>query len=207
MEYQMVANTDALTFLERINTATATLLYFDPPAGTSADGTTNDQLRLLYLHAACHAKRVLHNNGVLVWHVLPTSASDVRSCLDRVFGSQFFASEIVLKRQRRSNTKPIPTTNHTSLIIYSKSGEFFYEAPTRSILDAKHLYTQNDDKGSYRLRDITMPMNRPNLYFTWNDFTPPVGRSWRYTHSKLEELFSDGRIMVSKSDLPARRSI
>ncbi len=104
MEPNSLVHSDALKLLERVRDECATLLYFDPPAGTSKKDNLND-LRKLYLHASCHAKRVLKDDGVLAWHVLPERVSDVRSCLDRVFGSQYFATEIILTRRRISLAK------------------------------------------------------------------------------------------------------
>lgn len=203
MEDQTVANSDALTFLERIHTDSATLLYFDPPAGTT-DEFDIDKLQLLYLHATCHAKRILRDNGVLIWHALPERVSDVRNCLNRVFGSDLFAFEIVLKRRQAANCK-IPTTNHTSLILYSKTGAFHYVAPTRQITDASRLYSQKDERGTFRLGDITTSLNRPNLQFTWHNYNLPTGRSWRYSLTKLDKMHADGRISISGASLPREK--
>jgi hypothetical protein len=205
MDYRTIANSDALVFLERLNTATATLLYFDPPAGTG-DKCDCAQLRSLYLHATCHAKRILSDSGILVWHALPERASDARNCLERVFGSHLFAMEIVLKRNRHIHSFSKLTSNHSSLILFSKTGEFFYEPPTRLVSDIQRLYPQNDCAGAYRLCDITTSVNRPNLQFTWHNHTPPPGRSWRYNLPKLEELHANGRIVVSKSKFPREKS-
>src|SRR4030042_6811767 len=99
MNLHTVAHTDSISFLERIENASTTLVYFDPPAGIQQNATDRRLLLSLYLHATCHSKRILRDNGVLVWHSLPESAADVRRTLDRVFAPQLFATEIVLKRR------------------------------------------------------------------------------------------------------------
>ncbi len=204
MDCQYIANSDALTLLERIQSDSATLIYFDPPTGV-ADKCDINKLRQLYLHATCHAKRILNDNGVLVWHVLPECVSDVRNCLDRVFGAEFFAFEVVIKRRQVGARRRIPTTNHTSLLVFSKTSDFNYVAPTRPISDTKKLFSHSDERGPFRLGDITTPMNRPSLQFTWNGHTPPNHRSWRYNQSKLDELNADGRIWISGSSMPREK--
>lgn len=202
MNPRTIAHLDAIALLERIGNASATLVYFDPPA----DGSDRRVLLSLFLHATCHSKRILSDDGVLVWHTVPEFASDVRRTLDRVFGPQLFATEIVLKRRRRPRVTAGPLTDHTSLIIYSKTGEFRYKPPRRAVSkEARKLYSQCDAGGSYRLADITASVNRPNLQFPWHNHTPPAGRSWRYTLPKLEELYAAGRILVSETSFPREK--
>lgn len=200
MEPNILANSDAVQLLERLQSESATLLYFDPPTGISPECDLH-KLRTLYLHVTCHAKRILHNQGMLVWHALPERVADIRNCLDRVFGPELFASEVILKRRSLKCSRG-PITNHTSLIVYSKTGDFFYEPPTRELSDAKTLYSQSDNRGPFRLGDLTAPLNRPNLQYEWNSSFPPDGRSWRYTKDKLEELHADGRVVISASGRP-----
>ena len=141
MENRSIGNCDALLFLERLENSAATLIYFDPPAGASSDECDYDQLSSLYLYSACHAKRILRDSGVLVWHAIPACASDVRRYLDRVFGPQLFATEIVLKRRLGPRVTSAPTIDHTSLIVYSKTGEFHYEPPTRPVPDIIRIFS------------------------------------------------------------------
>lgn len=201
MEPNSLVHSDALKLLERVRDECATLLYFDPPAGTSKKDNLND-LRKLYLHASCHAKRVLKDDGVLAWHVLPERVSDVRSCLDRVFGSQYFATEIILTRRRIANTLS-PTTNHTSLIVYSKTNKFQYIAPTRPI-NAKQ-YSRSDEKGPYKLADLFVALDRPTHQFSWHQISPHDGRSWRYDSSTLDSLYNEGCICISGKNLPCHK--
>lgn len=207
MNLHTVAHLDAISLLERIENASTTLVYFDSPAGIQQDAPDRRLLMLsLYLHATCQSKRILRDNGVLVWHTLPESALDVRRILDRVFGPTLFATEIVLKRRIRQRVTATPITDHTSLIIYSKTGEFYYKPPTRAVSDqTRTMYSQRDTKGPYRLADITASVNRPNLQFSWHNHTPPAGRSWRYTLSKLEELYAAGCIHVSETKFPRQK--
>jgi hypothetical protein len=48
-------------------------------------------------------------------------------------------------------------------------------------------------------------VNRPNLQFPWHNYIPPTGRSWRYTLSKLEELYVAGCIAISESKFPREK--
>ena len=206
MNLHTVAHLDALSLLERIESASTTLVYFDPPTGNQQEAPDRRLLLSLYLHATCQSKRILRDNGVLVWHTLPESASDVRHILDRVFEPKLFSTEIVLKRRIRQRMTATPITDHTSLIVYSKTGEFYYEPPKRAVSDqTRTMYSQRDTKGPYRLFDLTTSVNRPNLQFPWHNHTPPAGRSWRYTLSKLEELHAQGCIQVSETRFPREK--
>jgi 16S rRNA G966 N2-methylase RsmD len=203
MNLHTVAHLDAISLLERIENASTTLVYFDPPTEVQQDAPDRRLLLSLYLHATCHSKRILRDNGVLVWHTLPESASNVRRTLDRVFGPQLFAQEIVLKHRIRRLMTNAPITDHTSLIMYSKTSEFHYKPPRRAVSEqTRTMYSQHDAKGPYRLADITASVNHPNLQFPWHNHTPPAGRSWRYTISKLEELYAAGSIQVSETKFP-----
>lgn len=206
METRNIFNCDALIFLERLKNSSAKLIYIDPPVGHSSEKCDLDRLSSLYLYSACHAKRILQDKGVLVWHAIPECASDVRRYIDRVFGPKLLATEIVLNRRLGPRINSAPTIDHTSLLVYSKTGEFYYEPPTRPVSETKRrMYSESDSKGPYKLSDITMSVNRPNLQFPWNNHTPPLGRSWRYSLSKLEELLAEGRIFVSDSKFPREK--
>lgn len=206
MKLNTVAHLDAVSLLERIENEAATLVYFDPPAGVQLDTPDRRLLDSLYLHATLQSKRILRDNGVLVWHTLPESAADVRHSLDRVFGPKLFATEVVLKRRNRPRKTPSPITDHTSLIIYSKTGEFHYKPPTRAASDRRRaMYSQRDTEGSYKLVDITTSVNRPNLQFPWHNCTPPAGRSWRHSLPRLEELYAAGCIHISDTMFPREK--
>ncbi len=202
MNPHAVAHLDAISLLERIENASTVLAYFDPPTGIQEDAPDRRPLLSLYLHATCQAKRILSDSGVIAWHTLPESASLVRRTLDRVFGPKLFATEIVLKRHLRQRVTASPITDHTLLIIYSKTGEFNYAPPKRLWSDqARGPYSQQDARGPYKVSDITTSINRPSLQFPWRNQSPPPGRSWRYSLSKLEELYAAGRVQFSENGL------
>jgi len=203
MERCAVAHCDARELLERIEPSAAALVYFDPPAGTVASDRERADLNALYLQATCHAKRILDDRGVLVWHVLSEYETDVRRCLDRVLGSDRLVTGIVLKRRLRPRISHGPIADHTFLYVFSKTEKFTYVEPRRPLPEERRrLYSKHDRDGEYRLLQLTTTVALPSLQFAWKGYTPPEGKAWRYSGRQLEKLHGAGRIEIGPTGVP-----
>lgn len=206
MQSPLLANCDALELLERVPSASAALVYMDPPWLTNEDDkdvSSRSALLSLYLYCAAHAGDILSESGVIAWHVWPGIATDVRQVLDGVFGAPSFLTEIILKRGPAYASPKRPRPTHTSLIAYSKSPTFTYNAPTKEYADDDLRYSHTDSDGRcYMLADVTAPFDRPSQRYTWRGHSPPSGRSWRYTQAVLEQLYAEGRVVVPNKRPP-----
>ena len=169
----MLANCDALKLLERMPSSSAALVYIDPPWLTAEengeDTLTKSKLLSLYLYTASHAKEILSESGLVVWHVWPGIAASVRNTLDRVFGEDLFVTEIVLKRRMVHASRGHPLPSHTSLIVYSKSNTFSYKAPTTEHTDGDAVRFRHVDSDGrrYQLERVTNQARRMLTAARW----------------------------------------
>ncbi|MEI7639588.1 MAG: DNA methyltransferase, partial [Syntrophus sp. (in: bacteria)] len=202
MKFQQLIQSDALSLLSHLPDDLASLIYIDPPwNNTHTNEPRETEISELYLYTALHSKSILTSKGVLVWHTSPGLVGCVRNILDSIFSTNRFTSEIILKYRLSFPSSRTPRSNHTSLLIYTKTDNFKYVAPTGDVNNGR--YTKEDATGrAFILSDITTPFSRPSLSFSWRGSVPPPNRSWRFTLEKLEELYTQGRIEVSAGRQP-----
>jgi hypothetical protein len=203
MMTSQLAHCPSLDLLRRIPSDSLKLAYIDPPWQQESGSTLVE----LYLHTAALCKACLAENGVIVWHAVPELISDTRFVLDKVFGRDFFETEFVLKRQSGNVRQLRPSSGHSSLIVYSKTGEFHYKPPTREATEqeAKRFNKKDADGRRYRLDSLLVPMIRPTLAFDWEGKVPPQNQSWRFSRERLEALRDEGRIEFPDQGMPRLR--
>ncbi len=207
-----IYRSDSLALLERMEGGQAALAYLDPPwllnevIARHKEGPGEQEIEeILEEHFGFMVKvyqqihRTLTNEGVVLLHSDRQLQGHTRLILDQVFGRRNFRHEFVLPQRRIGN--PRQGRGHETLLMYSKSDDFIFAHPTRG-LTAQEIAVSHpgaDDRGRYRLIDMTAPGDRPHGVFKWHGVLPPQGRSWRYSHERMEELERDGRLVVSAS--------
>ncbi len=198
---------DCLALLERLNSDQFTLAYLDPPwltgqtNGWVFSGTTDAERLKDYLEFMAkvyqQVQRTLTSRGVFLLHADRSSLGHQRLILDQIFGRSNFQHEFVIPQRRISGPRRGP--GHETLLMYSKSEEFFYAPPTRPLTkeEIAHSFPQIDDHGRYILTDMTGPAAARSRVFEWNGVLPPSGRAWRYSRRQMEELEREGRLVTS----------
>jgi DNA modification methylase len=200
---------DALVLLERLPTGVVTLAYLDPPWGTGPgfEGNTakprelSDEQYASYLSKVIQqVRRVLTDQGNLFVHWSPTSPFDVRLVANQAFGDQP-KYEITWHRKRMvSPANRGPRVDNEFMLVYSKADEPIYNRIFRPLSnEEKNTYLLTDERGPFRVADLTTPLNRPVAQFTWRGYQPPPRRSWRFLLDKLEALDLDNRIYFPAS--------
>jgi site-specific DNA-methyltransferase (adenine-specific) len=149
-------------------------------------------IRLIELH------RVLKSNGTLYLHCDPTASHYLKVLLDAIFGAPNFRNEISWKRsQPKSHTTENFSNCRDVLLRYSKGDKVIFNK-VYGDHDPNYLetfYRFEDDKGRYRLGDLTNPnKNRPNLTYEFLGVT----RVWRWTKERMLKANDDGLIYQSK---------
>jgi site-specific DNA-methyltransferase (adenine-specific) len=107
--------------------------------------------RLLELH------KKLKPTGSLYLHCDPVASHYLKIILDVVFEPQNFRNEVVWKRTSSHNAARRWADVHDTILFYSKSSEYKWNR-VETAYSAKYLnskYRYEDDKGSYRLSDLT----------------------------------------------------
>jgi DNA modification methylase len=143
-------------------------------------------IRLIELH------RALKPTGSLYLHCDPTASHYLKVLLDAVFRPENFRSEIVWKRTSSQNNPQRWGPVHDNLLFYSKTSDNVWnrieQAHDEAYLAVK--YRQTDDRGRYRLSDLTAPGRRGgDSGLPWRGFDPTaIGRHWGVPSSVLGEF-------------------
>jgi hypothetical protein len=179
---------DCLVLLERIESEQASLAYLDPPAVTrywnEVDETKDFATHLtLITKAIQQIHRILNVQGNVFFQSEPYFSGDYRQILNQIFGRDNFREEYILPNLR----------GHNTVIHYSKGNHPIYH-PQFKLRTSDHTYSQNDERGKYRLESLTRRISRPTLQFAWHGFLPPPEESWIYSKKQLDELDKAGRI-------------
>jgi DNA modification methylase len=143
--------------------------------------------------------RVLKKNGSLCVHCDWHADAYIRvHILDKLGGK--FINNIVWKRTNAHNDarKKMPILTDT-ILLYSKSDNFTYN-PIYSELSEKYIkdfYKYEDEKGIYRLGDLTGPGINKNDK-EWKRYHPSkVGRSWSVSRDTVRMLAGDNGLKLS----------
>jgi adenine specific DNA methylase Mod len=155
-------------------------------------------IRLIELH------RVLKPTGSLYLHCDPTASHYLKLLLDSVFGATSFRNEIIWKRTSSSNNPRRWGPVHDIIFFYSKSDQNIWNkvtvAHSQAYLDSK--YRHSDDRGTYRLSDLTAAGVRSgDSGKPWRGFDPTsTGRHWGVPAAIVASL-SESRNLTSQEKL------
>ena len=168
--------------------------------------------------------RILKPTGSIFVHCDWHANAYIRvQILDKVFGGNNFRGEMIWQRTNAHNdaTKKVAVLSDT-IWYYSKSNVTTYN-PIYVELNAKYvsdMYRHQDDKGIYRLDNLTGPNINPKDE-KWKDYHPAtVGRSWSISREaianlagdkaktmncieKLDLLYENDLIEISKNGVPS----
>lgn len=135
-------------------------------------------LRIVEIH------RVLKPTGSFYLHCDPTASHYLKLVLDAVFCGQGgdFLNEIVWKRTSSSNNPRRWGPIHDVILLYSKAAGYLWN-PVKMPLSQAYLdskYRHSDERGTYRLSDLTASGTRTgDSGKPWRGFDPNVtGRHW-----------------------------
>lgn len=157
-------------------------------------------IRLIELH------RVLKPTGSLYLHCDPTASHYLKLLLDSIFGGENFQNELVWKRTSSSNNPRRWGPVHDTIFFYSRSPSFLWN-DTRMPLSQAYMdskYRHSDDRGTYRLSDLTASGTRSgDSGKPWRNFDPtPIGRHWGVPGSILAGITeANGLTTQQKLDL------
>ena len=126
-------------------------------------------------------RRLLKDTGSIYLHCDPTASHYLKLVMDCVFGNQNFRNEISWKR----------TSSHSDAKRFaSVSDRLLFYAPDQSTWHPQHLplsdayvardYRHTDDRGRYRVGDLTGPgLSGGESGEPWSDYDPGCnGRCW-----------------------------
>ncbi|WP_157154581.1 site-specific DNA-methyltransferase [Brachyspira murdochii] len=205
------------------------LIYIDPPFATGNDFLwSNDRVRTIssslkkseiaysdkftleeyisYMEMRIKIMyELLSNNGSFYYHIDDSKVHYVKIMLDKIFGIDNFKSDII---RIKCNPKNFKRNNYGNIkdhiLFFTKSNNYIWNNIEEEVPDEElnNRFTKIDSDGR---NYTTVPIHAPgetkngetNGYFMGQ--LPPIGRHWRYSPKKLEELYNQGLIEVSKN--------
>jgi adenine specific DNA methylase Mod len=157
---------------------------------------------MAYLVMMCNRllemRRVLKPSGSLYLHCDTSASHYLKIVLDGVFGATNYRNEISWKRSQPKSHSTVNFSNCRDIILrYTKTDKAYF-LKVYGEHDPEYLetfYKHHDEKGRYRLGDLTNPnKNRPNLTYEFLGIT----RVWRWTKDRMQKAFDDGLIVQGK---------
>ncbi len=156
--------------------------------------------RMVELH------RVLKDTGSIYLHCDPTASHYLKLLMDAVFGPENFRNEIIWKRTSAHNSATRYGPNHDTIFFYSKSRRYIWNRAFQSYDESyiRRFYRHKDEKGLYRLSDLTGAGVRfGDSGEPWRGVNPTdVGRHWavpkatlvEYSNENLDNLTSQQKL-------------
>ncbi|MDP9238756.1 MAG: site-specific DNA-methyltransferase [Chloroflexota bacterium] len=157
-------------------------------------------VRLIEMH------RALKSTGSIFLHCDPTASHYLKVLMDSIFGPANFVNEIIWKRQTAHNDIGQGAKHlgrlHDSILLYCKSDAHTwnqeYQAYDEDYADKFYRHVEPESGRRYQLSDTTAPggadpaKRNPHYEFLG------VTRYWRFSETRMKELYAEGRIVQTK---------
>ena len=127
-------------------------------------------------------RRVLKPTGSIYLHCDPTASHYLKLLMDAVFGATNFRNEIIWKRTSAHNSASRYGPNHDVILFYSKTQTYIWNQVFQKY-DEEYIsrfYRHEDDRGRYRLSDLTgAGVRHGDSGEAWRGVNPTdAGRHW-----------------------------
>lgn len=217
---------DNLEQLSKLPDACVDLIYIDPPFNSNRNyevfwGETKEKRAFEDRHASTQAyidymrpqcvqlARVLKKTGSFYYHCDWHASHYVKVMLDVIFGENNFQNEIAWRRTKAHNDSKRYGANHDTIFFYSGGGKWTWNVQFTSY-DADYIkqnYRYRDEKGVFRVSDMTANKAGGNVSFDWTapDGTvvgPYVGRYWAYSKQNMLEMQAAGLLYHRTTGMP-----
>lgn len=145
------------------------LVYIDPPFATKRDFTGKQEERAYQDKIAgarfveflrrrlVFIRELLADDGSVYLHLDQKKAHYAKVVLDEVFGEHNFRNEIIWRNTNSHNKAETFGQIHQSVFLYSRAAKFYFRKTHRPRFRkyVESHYRHSDDKGRYRLSDLT----------------------------------------------------
>lgn len=143
---------------------------------------------------------LLHAEGSIYVHCDWRVNALIRAVLDEVFGVDQLINEVVWKRSYgHGDARHAMGAAKDTIFLYSRSQEFtlnpFFHAHTDEYLES--FFRFEDQRGRYKLENLTSPSPRPNLKYPYRGYPPP-SKGWRVSPDKMAALDREDRLYFPK---------
>ena len=143
---------------------------------------------------------LMHPEGSIYVHCDWRVNAFVRSVMDEVFGAERLINEIIWKRSYgHGDARRAMGASQDTIFLYSRGSRFtlnpFYHAHSEQYLTS--FFKHEDERGRYKLENLTSPNPRPNLKYAYKGYPPPQ-KGWRVNLARMEQLDADGRLFFPR---------
>ena len=163
-----------------------------------------------FYETAVLLRDLLAEDGSLYVHLDENLSHYAKVILDEVFNVDNFRGEIIREKTNPKNYTRFGYGNiHDVIYFYSKSQACKWN---KTYLERTEDKAQNDfphiDTDGRRFK--TAPLHAPGIRYgesgqPWRHLMPPPGNHWRYVHTTLDQLDTDGRIEWSSTGNPREK--
>jgi DNA modification methylase len=167
---------------------------------------TNDMMAYLAMMAPrlVELRRVLKATGSLYLHCDPTASHYLKLLCDAIFGGQNFRNEIIWERTTGRRSVSQFGRVHDVILFYTKGQQATWNEVTlpQTEESAKGHDLMRDDKGLFRVSDLSGAGQGPPRKIDDKTVEPPSGRHWQFDQDGMDKLWAAGRIIFSKNGNP-----
>ncbi len=169
-----------------------------------------ERLKLMY--------GLLADDGSIYVHCDERVSPYTKLVLDEIFGTHNFRNEIIYRNtDPKNNTTKKYSRIHQTIFLYSKTDNFYLDNKGVSSDSAikEYSYLMCDDgkvksaqefNGNngrlFKLENTTAPKYTPSRKFEWHGYNPKNG--WRYNKAKMDELLTEGKILLKNGEASSR---
>ena len=166
--------------------------------------TDSDKAYLAYMAARLlELRRVLKPTGSIYLHCDPTMSHYLKLLMDAVFGRKAFRNEVVWERTTGRKAVSQFGRAHDILLFYADAGQT-WSSPTvpQTAETVRGHDLMSDDRGLYRVSDLSGAGSGPSRTFGCREIDPPQGRHWMFDQPGIDRLIRGGRIIYSRNGKP-----
>ena len=162
---------------------------------------TDSYLHMMYERLAL-MRDLLSERGSIYLHLGSQVNHSLKIIMDDLFGKDLFINEIIWQR---SNPHGHVSASYGEIVdyilLYAKSSEYHFEVQyteaREEYITSFYKYEENGKK--YRLVTLTAKGAGPAKRFGDRIISPPQGCHWRWSQSRIDESWSKGLIVITKS--------
>lgn len=199
------------------------LIYIDPPFFSGAEynviwGDTSEvrtfsdtwdgglPTYLVWLNARLwEMRRVLKDTGSIYVHCDWHTSHYIKAEMDKIFGFEHFRNEIVWRRSTSHSDAQRYGQIHDVIFWYSKTRIYRWQSQYRPYSEEyvkKYFRFTDTDGRLYWKEDATGAGDGPPRRFGDRLIAPPAGRHWRWIQETIDDYWSRGRFVLTKTGKP-----
>ena len=178
-------------------------LYSIIDAAGLAHGASMKSYLIMMAVRLLEMRRVLKPTGSIYLHCDPTASHYLKTLMDAVFGRKAFRNEIVWERTTGRKAGRQFGRAH-DIILFFAGSDAPWNAPTIPQTEdtVRGHDLMHDERGVYRLSDLSGASIGPPRLFDGQEIPPPTGRHWMFDQKGIDRLIRDGRIAYSRTGRP-----